>query len=308
MSHLLDRIHRRLLPTYHKNDGFWVARQLLDEREANIAVCRAIRQQIPYAVSRIGGVEARVILWSNGFRFAGPLRLRLGTPFAFTASAATNAGLRPRNAESYRAFGQLALSTLARVDLLSVWLTGYEAAVLSSLSVEPPNYCAGHAHGPHLETEPHWMRELVGKKLLVVSPFAESIDYQATKMERIWEGKRLRWDSQVECYKFPYLLDDDCKLDWRNVLEDVKQVISRGNYDVALFGCGALGQPLATYAKDSGKIGLQLGGYLQLLFGIYGNRHADEPDNARWINSHWVRPSAHERPKSFQRVEGGCYW
>ena len=60
-----------------------------------------------------------------------------------------------------------------------------------------------------------------------------------------------------------------------------------------------------------------MGGSLQLLFGIMGNRwDHDEPhyENGVFIyyagleNEYWVRPSASERPKSHKVVENSCYW
>lgn len=42
----------------------------------------------------------------------------------------------------------------------------------------------------------------------------------------------------VRCNWFSYLIDEGCEETWWEVYERIGQVISAGNYDVALFGCG----------------------------------------------------------------------
>ncbi len=81
---------------------------------------------------------------------------------------------------------------------------------------------------------------------------------------------------------------------WNEMLEIVKA----GDYDVALMGCGGLGLPLAAAAKTAGRVGIHLGGHLQLVFGIYGQRHLEQEWHARWINDAGVRPGADEVPKT----------
>jgi hypothetical protein len=66
--------------------------------------------------------------------------------------------------------------------------------------------------------------------------------------------------------------------------------------------------PLAVAAKKAGCIGIQLGGQLQLLFGIYGQRYLQQEWHAKSINESWVRPIPQEVAKSSKRVEDGCYW
>ena len=55
----------------------------------------------------------------------------------------------------------------------------------------------------------------------------------------------------------------------------MKSEIDKCDYDVCLIGCGAYGFPLAAHVKHKGKQAIHLGGTLQLLFGIKGNRWFD---------------------------------
>lgn len=89
----------------------------------------------------------------------------------------------------------------------------------------------------------------------------------------------------------------------------MESVIDKVDYDVALIGCGAYGMPLAAHCKRMGKKAVHLGGALQLLFGIRGNRWETEQDiYKQFMNEHWVRPLESERPKVALNVENACYW
>ena len=77
---------------------------------------------------------------------------------------------------------------------------------------------------------------------------------------------------------------------------------------MALLGCGAYGLPLAAAIKGMGRPVLQLGGALQLLFGIRGRRWEAMPPFAALMNEHWVRPLPEETPVAADKVDGGCYW
>jgi hypothetical protein len=96
--------------------------------------------------------------------------------------------------------------------------------------------------------------------------------------------------------------------------------IDKHEYDVCLIGCGAYGMPLAAHVKRQGKKAVHLGGVLQLLFGIKGNRWEDPyyavkewgvpvGAYANLVNRpYWIKPGEYGRPKNADNVEGACYW
>ena len=76
-----------------------------------------------------------------------------------------------------------------------------------------------------------------------------------------------------------------------------------------LIGCGAYGYLLASEIKKMGKGAIQTCGSTQMFFGVLGKRWtADKTLMDEVVNQYWIRPSMEERPESFQKVEGGCYW
>ena len=78
----------------------------------------------PLSVGRLGGVEASILMWAEG---TANFRLPIWSLFSDTRSGATNAGIRPRNKESYRVFADLCRGAMVGLDLQGVWSSGYEA-------------------------------------------------------------------------------------------------------------------------------------------------------------------------------------
>ena len=96
---------------------------------------------------------------------------------------------------------------------------------------------------------------------------------------------------------------------WFDALSYMEKKIDSIDYDVALIGCGAYGMPLAYHCKRQGKKAVHIGGSLQLLFGIWGNRwESDDYPHKKLVNSYWIRPNNSERPPSANNIEDACYW
>ena len=53
---------------------------------------------------------------------------------------------------------------------------------------------------------------------------------------------------------------------------------------------------------------IDLGGALQVLFGIRGRRWEQIASIAALMNESWVRPSEQEMPVSAKLVDEGCCW
>ena len=78
--------------------------------------------------------------------------------------------------------------------------------------------------------------------------------------------------------------------------------------EIVLIGCGALGMPIGAELKTRGRSSILLGGAVQVLFGIKGQRWASHDIISKFWNSAWVYPSEHETPERDYLIEGGCYW
>jgi hypothetical protein len=84
----------------------------------------------------------------------------------------------------------------------------------------------------------------------------------------------------------------------------------KNTFDIALCACGGYGNPLCSAILAMGKSAIYVGGVLQMLFGIYGQRWlVEESDIMRmYMNEHWSRPLPGDRPQGHDKIEGGCYW
>ena len=155
-----------------------------------------------------------------------------------------------------------------------------------------------------------WSYELRGKKVLVINPFSESINKQYKNREQIWENGKILPEFELITYKnIQSIGDNGPHNSWLESLEFMKNEISDIDFDIALLGCGGYGMPLASFIKNElGKPSIYIGGGLQILFGIKGDRWDNHEDVGKLYNSYWVRPLESEKPIAANSVEGGCYW
>jgi hypothetical protein len=219
-------------------------------------------------------------------------------------------GFFPPEEKKLEQFGELMLQDIPLVDVLGSWLPeenyfDKELAGVPKIDLELLN--------PFFSKNP-WTRALEAKKVLVVHPFANTIQRQYKRRSLLFENdllpefdlKTIKAVQSIAGEKTPFA-------DWFEALDHMKKQIDATDYDICLLGCGAYGFPLAAHIKRMGKKGFHLGGSLQLLFGIRGARWEDENYNdvynyAQFMNEYWVKPNEDETPTNANSVEGACYW
>ncbi len=155
-----------------------------------------------------------------------------------------------------------------------------------------------------------WSRALVGKKVLVIHPFAKTIESQYARRELLFENKEVLPEFELITIKAVQSIAGEKTpfKDWFEALAYMEKQMDAVDYDVAIIGCGAYGFPLAAHAKRMGKKAIHLGGATQCLFGIKGKRWEEIPEVAALMNEYWVRPLPEETPQENKKVEDGCYW
>ena len=229
-------------------------------------------------------------------------------------------GFFPATEENLNRFGRMMLEDAKEVDVLGSWVDNeklmqpYMSPALQKLHL--------HVLEPFWSRNP-WSRILRGKRIVVVHPFAATINAQYQN------SRRNLFDNQDILPEFGSLRlvkavqslggENNGFQDWFEALEWMKKEIDKEEYDICLIGCGAYGFPLAAYVKRTGKQAVHLGGALQLLFGIRGHRWENPNYGVReWnipkglylnlMNSYWTRPLGKELSKNANQVEGACYW
>ncbi len=155
-----------------------------------------------------------------------------------------------------------------------------------------------------------WSQHLEGKKVLVIHPFSDSIKSQYKKREDIFDNKLILPEFDLITYKSVQSSADNTKehSNWNESLTHMANEIKEIDFDIALIGCGCYDIPVSTLIKSLGKQSIIIGGGLQIMFGIKGNRWDIDPNVNKFYNEHWVRASDSEKPDKFDTVEKGCYW
>jgi hypothetical protein len=221
----------------------------------------------------------------------------------------TNAGVFPPTAEGYSRFGQEMVDSLPEVDALAVWFNPGEAGVVNQLAPQAALVELKSVE-PHLWDRP-WFELAAGKRVLAISPFAATIEQQHQHLDEIWSAK----PSMAPGYELVTMETPLCAAlvespfeSWGAGLDAMRERMATIDFDIAVIGAGAWSLPLAVHAKRLGRVGVHLGGPAQLVFGVLGQRWESKPQHARYFNEHWRRPAAAERPDTFTKIEGGCYW
>lgn len=280
-------------------------RSVLSEEAGNKRLFELISGGKPFAATRFGGTETKTI--------ADVLYTRAGGKFGGVNDRTLQrimelSGFFPADRKALEQFVELYMECCPDIDMLGIWnilLQSYLAdecvtnAQLSELRMFEPYYF-----------EHPWTKALEGKKVVVIHPFAETIESQYKRREKLFENKEILPIFELRTVKaVQTLAGNKCEHEtWFDALEWMYQETMKEDFDVALIGCGAYGLPLAVKLKRAGKQAVHVGGSLQLFFGIKGNRWDNHEIIGKLYNEYWVRPSESETIKKADVVEGSCYW
>lgn len=152
---------------------------------------------------------------------------------------------------------------------------------------------------------------LPGKKVLVVSPFGESLQSQWSKRRKFFKGFEypefdlLTYETPVTYSGLPREMYPDES--WNVTAARMAEEISALDFDIALLACGSYAMPLGIHIRDNcKKDAIYVGGCLQLFFGVMGRRWANLPYFTDQINvENFILPSEGEKFKKHANVTEG---
>lgn len=222
-------------------------------------------------------------------------------------------GFFPPTEKSIAKFCELMEEDMLEVDILGSWLRNeyyFKESIGKAQKVHISLLEPWHGKVP-------WTGILKGKKVLVIHPFAETIKSRYKIRESLFENKDMLPAFELDTVKAVQSLGGNSEFkDWFQALDWMKSEIDRRDFDYALIGCGAYGFPLAAYIKRKGKKAIHLGGILQMMFGIWGNRWNDPNIGTdagiekgfylKLKNGYWTLPVDEFKPEN--PPENGCYW
>jgi len=270
---------------------------------------RALIESQPFAIGKMGSVEAAGVKHYLGRRAA----LHKDTiprryPPYVRETLFMNAGVFPPDDQVFDRFGDIYLDAVGHCDALVAWNVAGEAEIFSQFC-RRATLIDLRCLEPYHYAKP-WTRLLAGKKVLVISPFAQTIEQQYRRREALWDNTDMLPEFDLRTVRAPLsagLVAPESR-DWFEALEKMTLAMGCASFDVVLVGAGAYSLPLVARAKQHHKVCIHLGGVLQIMFGILGSRWERRSSFTRFIKSSWCRPNAQETPKDIQRVELGCYW
>lgn len=285
------------------------------------AIGRAVRHGGGYAAGKLG-VSERAWLHYPLFLEGGPGRIQQrAMEQVLRVKATRQSGVFPPEPGFYRRFAEFHAGCTRRLDCV-----GVAQNALAQTRALLEFHDIGGALIDYVEQEPDrstpaadercYLPHFAGARLLLVSPFAELLCGRATAetFEAVWARTGKRWfhPASVEAVEFPYGFEPETHERYGtclDLLDEVASNMAAHEYDVALIGAGALGIPLAASARDSGKVAISLGGHLQVLFGVLGERWRNDREwRERYINDAWVDMPARYRPDPLHVDPGADYW
>lgn len=139
-------------------------------------------------------------------------------------------------------------------------------------------------------------RILQGKRVLVVSPFSDTIASNFANRHQFFknydypEFELLTYTTPITYSGLPCELYPD--RNWSETANRLCEDVARIDFDVMLLCCGSYAMPLGiAAAEELGKKAIYLGGVTQLYFGIIGRRY-ENPFFLQQINAeYFVRPT-----------------
>lgn len=273
----------------------------------------ALKDKKGFLVGRNGTIEMETILtryFQNTFFKPNLLTLE------------KHAGVFPASVSSGEIWVGQTIEAIRACDLLVAgWyapIAQNELSFLKNIGKKGP-YMPLRALEPYyVPYDFQWTRHLFWRKVAVVSSFAETAVQQSKKAKEIWgdRGERILPEAEyipISTGYAPVLAQGRAEWPegvstWQQAVDHLVEKVLESGAEIVLIGCGGLGMILGRRLKEHGKICIVMGGAIQVLFGIKGNRWKDHSVISRFWNDAWVYPSEKETPGGAEQIEGGCYW
>lgn len=283
-------------------------------------VRRAIETSAGFAAGKIGISEKRWTYYPLFLERERDARKIVAYEASLRVHGLKQSGIFPATPSFYLEFARAYVEDLRTLDYLGLFndLPAVEAGIVHGYQLtnklihyrdqEPDRSFPDNPESCYLSA-------FAGKKILIVCPFARLLQQRATReiFESVWSntGKQWFYPADVQAVEFPYGFVQETREQYAtafDLLEVIKAEIATREFDVALIGAAGLGIPIAAFIKRMGKVGLSLGGHLQVLFGVLGKRWKESEEwQSRYVNPAWIDMPSSYRPDLRESYEA-AYW
>jgi hypothetical protein len=284
-----------------------------------------IRQLIesgkPFFVGRNGSTEMEVLYW-----WYTHMGVRSPLPQALIDKLSKVSGIWPATQESVADWVAAYVAALGSLDGVAAgWFQPFIQFEQRLLNMSCPlafRTPLRSLEPYYVEPDNRWSAALEGKRVAVVSSFADTIQQQVAKLDGPWTSvaspetllpPTTTWLTVRSHYPPCIAEEGPCAWpegvdDWNAAVNYLLEKVLATGAKIALVGCGALGIILGARLKHHGVSVIVMGGAIQVLFGIKGKRWRTHSVISTFWNSEWVLPSSDETPGGAATIEGGCYW
>jgi hypothetical protein len=303
----------RLLKTEPEVPSYGAGR-VLSASDANDLLRERVAQGVPTSAGKIGSNELEVLVkyeqaHHNPDEFFDAISRR-GHELDLLHLAC---GVFPKEQAVVVDWADTYLASLSTLDLLGVWFNSGEKTIADKYA---PSAMLVDIKGlePFYHESP-WTKELAGRRVVAVTPFAASVAQQWTSRagaELFPLNPSVLPPFALRIVRAPFSagLRPPSHASWQAALTHLKSEVAKEAFDMALIGAGAFSLPLCSFVREElGRSAVHLGGGLQLLFGIKGRRwKVQTPMISRLFNDSWIHPLPDETPRARWKIEGGAYW
>lgn len=276
--------------------------RVVNQQEGNALIRKALTKDEPLMVARCGVTELNCC--SFNYHHKGDKY-----PSDVMNQVTNNAGVFPQKDSVLDKFSDIYIKSSELTDIMSVWYIAHENYICN-VSCPKAKLIPLRSIEPYYDEKP-WSMSLLGKSVLVVNPFAETIKSQYyNARDKLFPNPLVLPAFNLITYKCVQSIAGTKTRfsDWVEAYEFMCDEISKIKFDIALIGAGGYGLPLAAHIKSMGKKAVHIAGAIQILFGIKGLRWKEHEIISKFYNEYWTTLSKDEKPPNYRIIEGGCYW
>jgi len=231
-----------------------------------------------------------------------------------------NAGIFPGSPDFYLRYNEQYLPHVNNMDSLGVFLQGDRRENVVIRHYDLGNLIHYQDQEPDRSVPDNpancYLPLFRGKRILLICTFASLLRTRATResFEGVWAKTGKKWfdPRQVEALEFPYGFSPETHARYAtslDLLAEIEHEIEQRDFDIALIGAGGLALPIASFIKNKGRIALDLGGHLQVLFGVIGRRWRNQPVwRDTYFTDAWIDMPDRYKPGQTDVCDSGAYW
>jgi hypothetical protein len=306
----------------------------MTKREFVTDLSLAIERRLPYAAGKLGRTTQYMLRYDIVLEMERDKEKIKKFESGLEYQCLSQQGIFPADNAFYRKYNSFYLDHMRNLDCLGICYYPGELELLRHYRIK--NKLIGYpcqepfltlGHRPHYfkrddlllsnQEGNGYLKHFQGKKILLICPFANFLKARANKQtfEAAWSKTGIKWfyPESVDALEFPYGFAADTRKRFETVLDlyaSITKEIDGREFDIALIAAAGLAIPLASYIKKNrGKVVLDLGGILQVVFGVNGKRWLKWPSwREAYFNEHWVRVPDQYRPNETNVCDSGAYW